>query len=277
MKTHGLTTWCLLAITLPAGADQAAPKPVTVPFKLLPTKHMVVRVKVNGKGPYPVIFDTGAPITLLNTKVAKESGLLNQKAPPSGFPLFGTMGPFKIKSLELGDLKSADVPTMVMDHPTVELISKVLGPVEGIVGFPFFARYRMTLDYQAKELTFLPSGFRPPDAFQSLVANVMALADAQPPPPKVLAPPGQWGLVFEKAKGDDKPGVLVRAVRPGSAAATAGVRSGDRLLTLNGRWTDSMADAYQAADFVKPGQAAKVIIQRGEKEVELLITPTPGL
>ena len=45
---------------------------------------------------------------------------------------------------------------MVMDHPTVEAISKTVGPIDGIVGFPFFARYRMTLDYQAKKLTFVP-------------------------------------------------------------------------------------------------------------------------
>ena len=34
---------------------------------------MVVNVKINGKGPYRLIFDTGAPFTLINNKIAKEA------------------------------------------------------------------------------------------------------------------------------------------------------------------------------------------------------------
>src|SRR5262249_457786 len=53
--------------------DNAKPevKTVTVPFELLKTQHMVVEAKINGKGPYRLIFDTGAPVNLLNNKVAK--------------------------------------------------------------------------------------------------------------------------------------------------------------------------------------------------------------
>ena len=61
----------------------------------------VVEVKINGKGPYRLIFDTGAPVILLTNKLAREAGVMpkSQKAPP--FALFGSMGQFKIKSLEL--------------------------------------------------------------------------------------------------------------------------------------------------------------------------------
>ncbi len=142
-------------------------KPVTVPFELLRSGHMAVQVKINGKGPYRVIFDTGAPISLLNNKVAKEAGLLKDAEKPL-FSLFGTMGQVSVKSFQVGDLKAEDINTIIMDHPTIEAISRVLGPVQGIVGFPFFARYKMTLDYQAKELTFVPNGFEPPDVDQSL-------------------------------------------------------------------------------------------------------------
>src|SRR5207302_5303192 len=46
------------------GADEPKPTvPATVPFELLETKHMAVKIKLNGKGPYRVIFDTGAPVT----------------------------------------------------------------------------------------------------------------------------------------------------------------------------------------------------------------------
>ena len=46
---------------------------------------------------------------------------------------------------------------LISARPPSALISKALGPIEGIVGFSFFARYRMTVDYQAKVMTFVPT------------------------------------------------------------------------------------------------------------------------
>ncbi len=269
---------CLLAVLLApvVRAETPAPKATEVPFDLLKTKHMVIQIKVNGKGPYRVIFDTGAPVMLLNTKVGRESGLIGKNTRAPLFSLFGSMGPTRIHTLEIGGLKVENVPVMVMDHPTVEVISKFLGPIEGIVGFPFFARYKMTLDYQAKKLTFVPNGFQPPDAMESLTKSVMSLMEDNPKP-KVLAAAGQWGLVLQKAKDDQEAGVRIREVLPGSAAATAGLKAGDRLLTLDGRWTDSVADAYLAAGHVKPGTAARVVVRRDGKEVALTVKPRAGL
>ncbi len=64
----------ILALAASARADVAASKPVTVPFEMLKTKHMAIMIKVNGKGPYRVIFDTGSPVVLLNNKTAKNAG-----------------------------------------------------------------------------------------------------------------------------------------------------------------------------------------------------------
>src|SRR5262245_53996365 len=89
----------LLLGVLPSRAADVEAKPVAVPSELLKTGHMTVKVKVNGKGPYTLIFDTGAPITLVNNKVAKDAGLLKDiQRPP--FSLFGSMGEVKVKDLE---------------------------------------------------------------------------------------------------------------------------------------------------------------------------------
>src|SRR5262249_35413683 len=77
-----------------AGPGKLA-KPVVVPFEVLKTGHMTVMVKVNGKGPYKLIFDTGAPINLLNNKVAREAGLL-KGVPRPLFTVFGSMGDVKV-------------------------------------------------------------------------------------------------------------------------------------------------------------------------------------
>src|SRR5438105_5290986 len=133
MKRSLLALSLVLAITFTARAETPVAKLVVVPFELLKTKHMVVKVKVNGKGPYRVIFDTGAPVTLLNNKVAKESGVMGKNFKQPLFAPFGSMGEFKIQELDISGVKATNVPTMVMDHPTVSAISNVLGPLEGIV------------------------------------------------------------------------------------------------------------------------------------------------
>jgi predicted metalloprotease with PDZ domain len=256
--------------------EKETAKPVTVPFELLKTGHMAVMIKINGKGPYRVIFDTGAPVSLINNKVAKESGLLDNVKKPL-FSLFNTAGQTSIKSLEIGDLKAENVNTIVMDHPTVEAISKALGPIEGIVGFPFFARYKTTINYQAKELTFVPNGFDPPDVMQELAASLMTMINEKQPKAKVLAPAAQWGIIATKEPKDEDAGVAVKEVYADSAAAKAGLKAGDRVLTLDGRWTDSLRDLYDAAGFVKAGTAVKVKVLRDGKEKELTIKPASGL
>lgn len=265
------TAVVLLLAALPARAEGPKAKPVVVPFDLLKTKHITIDVKVNGKGPYRVIFDTGAPMTVLNNKLAKEAGL------PKGGGLFGGL-PVTVKELEVGGLKAENVPAVVMDHPLVELMSKEkdIGPLYGIVGFPFFARYKVTLDYQAKKMTFTPNGFDPPDVLKEMEAAIERLLDGKQPP-RVLAPAAQWGLVAAKDKDDEEAGVTIKEVMPGSAAAGAGMKAGDRLLTLDGRWTDTMIDTYLAASLAKPGDAVPVTVRRDGKDLELTVKPAPGL
>jgi hypothetical protein len=253
--------------------DKSA-KPVVVPFELLKSGHMAVDVKINGKGPFKLIFDTGAPVTLVNNKLAKKAGLLEGKGKPA-FSLFGAMGEVKIKDMDVGGAKTGDVSAMVMDHPTVELIGQKLGtPIYGLVGFPFFARFKMTLDYQTKTMTLAPSGYKPPAG--DLTRNMMQML-LSGGTPKALAPAAQWGVLAGKEAGDEEDGVDVKSVVPDSPADKAGLKRGDRLLTLDGRWTDSLGDLYDAAGRVKPGTTVKVTVKRGGKEIELKVTPAKGM
>lgn len=248
-------------------------KEVVVPFELLKSGHMAVQVKVNGKGPYRLIFDTGAPITLLNNKVAKEAEVLKGMKAPA-FTLFGNMGEAIVKELAVGEQAAADVKAIVMDHPTVEAISKALGPIEGIVGYAFFARYTTTIDYQAKTVTLKPNGFKPKgDMMDDLVKALMSGGSD----PKILVPTTQLGLIIVKEAKDEDAGVTVKDVLADGPAAKAGVKTGDRLLTLDGRWTDSVADLYTAALVLKPGAAVSLVVKRDGKEVELKVKPTQGL
>jgi hypothetical protein len=271
-----LLSAALLVLFVAAAARAGEPnaRPVKVPFDLIKTQHMTVMVKVNGKGPFRLIFDTGAPVTLINNKVAKEAGLIKKDAKGAVMPLFPGFGQYKLKTLQLGDLTAKDVPVLVMDHPTVKLVSKHLGPIEGIVGFSFFARYRMTIDYQTKELTFVPVKFQPPDVMQKMFAMILSNKKDER---KVVGPAGVWGFSVEKSENDTEPGVTVKAVVRGSPAAKAGLQAGDRLLTLDDRWTDTVVDCYRAAVHVRPGRTARLVVKRNGKEMDLMVTVLPGL
>jgi hypothetical protein len=262
----------------PVLAEESTParppgKAAPVPFELLKTGHMAVMVKINGKGPYRLIFDTGAPITLLTNKVAREAGLTKGRSRPT-FSLFGTMGEVKVKTMEIGGQKAEDLDAIVMDHPAVAAMAQALGPLEGIVGFPFFARFKMTLDYQAKTMTFEPNGYKPTNVMDSMLRAMLAGSSNRV---KVLDPSTQWGMVAGKAIGDEEPGVTIKQVLPGSPMAAGGLKVGDRLLTLDGRWTDSLKDLFSAAEYVKPGTTVPLKVKRGDRELTLEVTPIAGL
>jgi membrane-associated protease RseP (regulator of RpoE activity) len=261
-----------------AGADKgtAAPakgKPAVVPFEMLDSNHMVVLAKLNGKGPYRLIFDLGAPITLIGNKAAEGSGAVKSDAPKSF--LFAMRGEAMVKTLEVGDLKAADLPIVVFDHPLLKALSGFLGrPLDGIIGFTFFARYKTTIDYQAKVMTFEPVDYEVRDLMKTLPDRLAGPKEAKE---IVLAPLGVWGLSVGLAKGADPgKGVAILAVTPDSPAALAGLKPGDLLTTLDGRWTTTVADAYAAASKAEPGRAIEVVVLRDGKEILLSVTPKPG-
>lgn len=263
----------------PGGKDLPVIKPSKVPFSMLSTQHIYLKVKVNGEGPFNLIFDTGAPFSLVSNRLAKAANVIPKDHKGPTLPLFGATPSFKMKTFEVGELKATDLPVMVMDHPTVKAISKAMeptlgAPIDGIIGLSFFGRYKVTIDYQAKEMTFSPSTFVPSDAMTKMMA---AMTGPKNPPRKILAPAAQWGFRVTKDEKDEEAGVEVKEVLAGSPAADAGLKAGDRLLTLDGRWTDSVADCYAAAGYVQPGEIARLLVKRAGKEVALTVKVQAGL
>ena len=134
-----------------------------VPFEMLPTNHMLVEARINDKGPFRLIFDLGAPITLLNNRASEASGVVKPNAPRSF--LFGMRGEAEVSRLKVGELTAEKLPVIVLDHPVLTALEDVTGRrIDGIMGFTFFARFKTTIDYHAHEMTFEPidlSGPRP--------------------------------------------------------------------------------------------------------------------
>jgi hypothetical protein len=257
--------------------DAAPPqegKPASVPFEMLASNHMIIRAKINGKGPFRLLFDVGSPITLLATKAAETSGVI--KPGRSKFFLFAQPGNEAMETLELGGVKAKDIPVIIMDHPALKALGGFFGrPLDGIVGFTFFARYKTTIDYQAKIMTFEPVDFAMRDLIKDLPER---LAGPKIAKEIVLAPAGLWGLTLKKSeeKNPAVSGVAILSITPDSPAATAGLKPGDILTTLDGRWTTSIADAFAAVSGAAPGRPTEVVIVRDGKELTLSVTPGVG-
>jgi hypothetical protein len=240
---------------------------------MLPTNHMIVKATINGKGPYHLIFDLGAPITLLGNRAAETSGVIDAKAPRA--MLFAMRGEAEIDRLETGDLKAVKLPAIVFDHPALGVLSRALGRrIDGIIGFTLFARYKTTIDYQVRKMTFEPVDFAMRDLLKELPDRLMGPKTARR---RVLAPAGLWGMRLGPAKpGFDSPGMPVSEVLPDSPAAKSGLKPGDILTSLDGRWTASIADVYSAASYVEPGRKTRVEILRDGKEMSLTLEPADG-
>lgn len=256
-----------------AGQDDAepAPKPAVVKFEMLPSNHMVVQTKVNGKGPYRLVFDLGAPITLLGNKTAVDSGAVPKDAPKS--LLFAMRGEGKAETIEAGELTAKDLPVVVMDHPLLKALGDLhRKPLHGILGYTFFARYRTSIDYQKKEMTFTPVEFEVRDLMKDLPDRMMGRKVART---TVLAPRGLWGLKLDEPS--DGRGVRIESVGEGSPAEAAGLKSGDVVTSIDGRWTVSVPDVYAAAATVEPGRSVSVVVERDGEERTVTVTPREGI
>jgi hypothetical protein len=263
-----------LSVALAPPQRAAAPEATTVRFDMLPSNHMVVQAKINGKGPFRMIFDLGAPVCLLGNKAAEASGVVKADAPRMF--LFAMRGEARAETIELGDLKAKDVPVIVLDHPVVKVLGNVFEkPLDGIIGYTFFARYKTTIDYQARKMTFVPVHFKIRDLMKDLPERLSGPKIARH---RILAPKGLWGLTVGERRADaPAPGVPILAVLPDSPAARAGLRPGDLLTTLDGRWTTSLADTYAAAAATPAGQAVEVIVLRDGHERTFTVTPAEGI
>ena len=135
----------------PAGGHiEGGAKSVTLPITLL-NNHVYVQARINGKGPYTFIVDTGGH-TLIAPRVAKEVGLkvFGAGASSGAGEKTGTLGFARYHEIALGAVRLTDQPAFVTDiyDASIEGI-----PVDGMVGFELFARFAVQIDYGTKTMT----------------------------------------------------------------------------------------------------------------------------
>lgn len=130
----------------------------SLPFELL-NNHIYVQVKLNGKGPFLLLCDTGGA-NIVTPTLARELGLKSEGA------LQGRgvgeksedVGLAKIESLQVGD---ATLSNQIFAIFPLESFSSVEGVTEsGLIGYEVFKRFVVRVDYEHRTLTLTtPSSF----------------------------------------------------------------------------------------------------------------------
>jgi Aspartyl protease/PDZ domain len=119
---------------------------VTVPTE----GGVIIHANVNGKGPYPVLFDTGS-VNLLTADFAKKMGLRldgnTRKFGAGGGPVDAQTT--HVDTLQIGDLVVHDQTFYVIDKPWGGKDDPF-----GAIGYELMRRLAVNIDYQHAQLTF---------------------------------------------------------------------------------------------------------------------------
>jgi hypothetical protein len=259
------------------GGDAKQAKPVIVPYRLTDTQHVLVRIKLNGKGPYNFVVDTGCPVLVINTDVAKKAGLEDNKglAVVDKLEFEGGLVQTKVKARVETPFQLEGMNGMGL--PGVEL--------HGLLGYTVLAKYKMEFDFTRDQLKWAPLDFDPPppqalnikggtgglDMMAGLMKLLSFMAGLKP-----AAPPVARGFLgFEAQDKDDA--VVVQSVLAKGPAAAAGLKPGDRIDEINGSSIGSIADAHKRMARILPGAEVRVSVLRGEEKVELKLVAGHGL
>ena len=264
-----LTLPFLLAASPPSAAFLT--RPVILPIEVVHSGHIAIHAKINGHGPYRFIFDTGSPSLVISEQVARDSKILSTDFDRPFFTPLGNLGEYPVRSITMGRATQGGLIADVWNHPTVELLGKMYGRFEGLIGFPFFAHYQLTIDYKTKTMMLVPSKYKPQDTKQKLIDRLSA------PGIKFWAPTESIGIAVSKAKDDQAAGVVIDSVLSESPAANGGLKAGDRLLTLDGRWTDSVDDCYAALTAIDSARAVPMSILRDGRQFAGVLNVKPGI
>ena len=276
----------LLSVTAVNGADDPPKKKdedgktYQVPYRLTVPKHIMIRAKLNGKGPFNFILDTGAPAMFITEAVAEKCGIKADKngwgMPDSlviegGVPVAKT----KVRIEDIFQLKGMNG------------LGLAGAELHGIIGYDVLARYRMEIDFTQDKMAWTEMKWTPEppkkmgekgggapgglEMMGSLMEWAGKFMGAKATPD--MAPRGFLGLELESAK--DK--VFVKAVLENSPAAKAGVKAGDQITKVQGRTVENLDDVAKHANKLTADKEVKLTILRGTDKKELTFKTGEGL
>jgi hypothetical protein len=262
----------------------ATTQPVAIPYKLTDTNHILIRLKITGKGPFNFIVDTGAPVMILRVPAAQKLGL---KPNARGFAV--------LNQLEIeGGMSLKHVQCLVETPYQIEGMNAIGASgvdLDGLLGYAVLARFRMQIDLSKDHMIWTPVDFSPP-----AVGSARTTASREPGDPqedrlesmggllKFLGPLVKPAVLESKHRGvigieltQGDGAVSIGRVLGDSPADRAGILNGDQLISVNHKSVKSVTDAQNAMGTTFTGQKASVVVQRGESILTLNLICAEGL
>jgi hypothetical protein len=270
--TTALAAFCCLAPPVLA-AETATPtraKSYGVPYRLTIPKHILIRAKLNGKGPFNFILDTGAPALFVTPAVARKVGVASDR---NGW---GTFDRLEIEGgATVAKIKGRiETPFQLEGMNGMGLAGAEL---HGIIGYNVLARFRMEIDFTRDKMTWTPLDFdpKPPAGLGGrtggaggleIVGSIMKTLGSflgRKANPDVV-PRGFLGIELN----DAREGPVVQSVLAAGPAAKAGVEVGDRIEKVQGRTVVSAEDVQTYAS-MPAGTIIKLLVTRGKEKKEI--------
>jgi hypothetical protein len=269
MRALCLCLGLTLCLAPPLRGDEAPKKAEAktyqVPYRLTETKHILVRAKINGKGPYNFIIDTGAPALFVATGVCTKLGI------ERGGDGWATFDRFEIEGgVVLHKARGrVETPFQLEGMNGMGLAGAEL---HGIIGYTVLARYRLGFDFTRDKLTWTPLNYEPPapqglgegakapqnlDMMGGMMKAVGAFLGRKAEPEVTLR--GFLGLELADADG----AATVKAVLADSPAAKAGLKVGDRITAFRDETIKGTADLLKHAAKLARGDSAELTVERG--------------
>lgn len=244
-------------------------RPVQVPYRLTGSCHILVRARINGKGPFHFVVDTGAPALFVSTDVCKKFGIQPDK---DGW---GTFTSFELE----GGVQVGKIQGKVADPFQLKGINQLgLAGTElhGVLGANLLGRFRIEIDFSSDKMTWTRLAHEPVLPKELGVAKMNEMEKMLPAlgskKAAKLVARGFLGIELEEKEG----GVAVSAVLKGSPAASADLKPGDQIAQCQGAKVTKLADLQKVTARLTPGDELRLTITRGEKTHEVKVTLGKG-
>jgi predicted aspartyl protease len=166
----------LLSSSLGAGYSQNRSPPVEVPFEFV-ANQIIVQVKIAGKGPYSMLFDTDTDPSAIDLATAHELGLrLDARSfPASGGGAEANLVQLtRLPTVELGNVMAKEVPAGAIDLK--QLAAKLGRPIQGVLGYSFLKDRIVQIDYPASKIRFYAENPYPGIQNSANTVNKIAMA-----------------------------------------------------------------------------------------------------
>lgn len=144
-----LAVGTLACLTIPPVVTDAAAPPLSVPFRRVAAPAVVVDVRVNGRGPFPFLVDTGSSHSAIDPALAAALG-----APRVAKTLVSTpagdawAAVVRLERLTLGPVTASDIQATELSREDIA----PGGEAVGVIGRDLLERRTFTLDYGQRRL-----------------------------------------------------------------------------------------------------------------------------